>query len=504
VKSHSLIPTQRIRRRRLERGLSTVEYVVIMVLVAAVAIGAWRLFGQNATQALRGADSRFSELHNSALTDGEGAPGGTSPGRTGESSGHPGATGGLGDSLDGRSGGASSAPGGADRSAGPLAPAGGGAQPRPSAAAGSGTTAPRSGGASQPSAAALGSPAVAGARPQGAGSTAAGTPQSAGSASASAAPTATPATAVAPGASSGAEESSPPPENHEVRDFLAGAGVGGLQALPPGGALLSAVPMPTRASELGRGVGELTAGVLQILGGSAETVGGGGMMAVGVAGAPETLGGSLVVTGGGVAVSADGVRNIVQGGSNVVAGAVSIWRAATMSPPSPPATTPAPRPASGAQPPSPPPPTARPPPGGGKPPPNATPIGPPPPPPQAIPGRVASRINLAEGRTRFTPLRSGSGQPVSAGWRHVVEGHFNRAVTNSRSVFTISQQELRALLQSKQVVSSPVTLVDGQFSRTVDVGRAIGQSTLKNGGGATSVIQIFTDEAGNLITAFPL
>ena len=86
----------------------------------------------------------------------------------------------------------------------------------------------------------------------------------------------------------------------------------------------------------------------------------------------------------------------------------------------------------------------------------------------------------------------------------MVEGHFNRPVSNSRSVFTISQQELRTLLQSKQVVSSPVTLVDGQFSRTVDVGRAIGQSTLKNGGGATSVIQIFTDEAGNLITAFPL
>jgi len=74
----------------------------------------------------------------------------------------------------------------------------------------------------------------------------------------------------------------------------------------------------------------------------------------------------------------------------------------------------------------------------------------------------------------------------------VVEGHFNRPVSNSRSVFTISQQELRTLLQSKQVVSSPVTLVDGQFARTVDVGRAIGQSTLNKGGGATSVIQIFT------------
>ena len=54
------------------------------------------------------------------------------------------------------------------------------------------------------------------------------------------------------------------------------------------------------------------------------------------------------------------------------------------------------------------------------------------------------------------------------------------------------------------MVSSPVSLVEGQFVRVVDVGRTIGQSALKNGGGATSVIKIFTDEAGNLITAFPL
>lgn len=44
----------------------------------------------------------------------------------------------------------------------------------------------------------------------------------------------------------------------------------------------------------------------------------------------------------------------------------------------------------------------------------------------------------------------------------------------------------------------------GQFLRTVDGGRTIGQSALENGGGTTSVIQIFTDEAGNLITAVPL
>lgn len=118
-------------------------------------------------------------------------------------------------------------------------------------------------------------------------------------------------------------------------------------------------------------------------------------------------------------------------------------------------------------------------------------------------GRVQSRINLANGPTRFTPLRA-SGQPVSAGWEHVVSQHFDRPIANNRSVFTISQADLRALLQSRQVVQSPVSLIEGgQFVRTVDVGHPIGTSALNRGGGPTSVIKVFTDEAGNLITAFP-
>ena len=88
-----------------------------MVLVAAVAIGMWRAFGQSATQALRGADSRLADLHSSALTDGDGTPDGMSLGRTGASSGRPGATGGPGgDSIDARTSGASSAASGADLS----------------------------------------------------------------------------------------------------------------------------------------------------------------------------------------------------------------------------------------------------------------------------------------------------------------------------------------------------------------------------------------------------
>lgn len=119
-------------------------------------------------------------------------------------------------------------------------------------------------------------------------------------------------------------------------------------------------------------------------------------------------------------------------------------------------------------------------------------------------GRVASRINLANGPTRFTPLRS-TGQPVSAGWKHVLSGHFNRAVSNSRSIFSISPEELRGILQSPKVVRSPVTAIgDGHFVRTVDVARTIGTSSLRKGGGPTSVLTVYTDSAGNLITTFPL
>ncbi len=40
--------------------------------------------------------------------------------------------------------------------------------------------------------------------------------------------------------------------------------------------------------------------------------------------------------------------------------------------------------------------------------------------------------------------------------------------------------------------------------RTVDVGKVIGTTNLKDGGVPTSVLKIFTDRAGNLITTFPI
>lgn len=91
-----------------------------------------------------------------------------------------------------------------------------------------------------------------------------------------------------------------------------------------------------------------------------------------------------------------------------------------------------------------------------------------------VTGRVATRINLADDRTRTTPLLRESGHQVSAGWKHPVEGHYNKQVAPNRSVFTIPQRDLRAILQSDVVVKSPVTRVSGgQFVRTVDAQRRL-------------------------------
>lgn len=73
----------------------------------------------------------------------------------------------------------------------------------------------------------------------------------------------------------------------------------------------------------------------------------------------------------------------------------------------------------------------------------------------------ASRINIAKGITRFTPLRL-SGEPVSAGWKHVLDGHFNRSLGNNRSIFSTTEGQLKNILQSKTVINSPLTQLTGE------------------------------------------
>jgi len=111
-----------------------------------------------------------------------------------------------------------------------------------------------------------------------------------------------------------------------------------------------------------------------------------------------------------------------------------------------------------------------------------------------VPVRVQSRVNL----------RNGS-QAEGAGWNHLINEHYS-AVKN-KSQFTVPQDELRQILQSKEVVSTPVTKVlpspDGpRFVREVDVGKNIGTDKFNNFS-PTTKMSVLTDEAGNLVSAFP-
>lgn len=119
--------------------------------------------------------------------------------------------------------------------------------------------------------------------------------------------------------------------------------------------------------------------------------------------------------------------------------------------------------------------------------------------------KMASRVNVANGRARTTPLRTFTNQPVSAGFQHVVDGHFNKPISANRSIFSISEDELKTLLQRERVVKAPVTAIaGGQYVRTLDFLKTIGTTSLKEGGKLTSWIKVFTDKAGNLITTYPV
>jgi len=76
------------------------------------------------------------------------------------------------------------------------------------------------------------------------------------------------------------------------------------------------------------------------------------------------------------------------------------------------------------------------------------------------------------------------------------------------SQFTVPQEELRQILQSKEVVSTPITKIlpsaDGpRYVREVDLlGRSIGTDKFNNFS-PTSKMSVLTDGAGNLVSAFP-
>ncbi|WP_409524693.1 hemagglutinin repeat-containing protein [Nitrincola sp. MINF-07-Sa-05] len=114
--------------------------------------------------------------------------------------------------------------------------------------------------------------------------------------------------------------------------------------------------------------------------------------------------------------------------------------------------------------------------------------------PTGVPGRVETRINLQNGSTK-----------EGIGFEHVVDRHFNPS--KNASQFTVSQNELRTILQSPTVVNSPVVRVldsaDGpRFVREVTLDKPIGTDKFNNFQ-PTSTFTILTDSFGNLVSATP-
>jgi RHS repeat-associated protein len=111
-----------------------------------------------------------------------------------------------------------------------------------------------------------------------------------------------------------------------------------------------------------------------------------------------------------------------------------------------------------------------------------------------IPGRVRSRVNLANCVTRKESGR------CSEGWEHVIDAHINGPA--SKSQFSVSETELRVLLQSSKVVGSLPKDIGGRYLRIVNLGKIIGND-VKSGGNGTKYMSIITDKFGNLLTATP-
>ena len=110
-----------------------------------------------------------------------------------------------------------------------------------------------------------------------------------------------------------------------------------------------------------------------------------------------------------------------------------------------------------------------------------------------------TRINIANGPTRFSPSKN-------AGLQHVIDRHFSPG--KNAGQFTISVDKLKSILGRKDIINSlgiPST-TSGQYTRIVDVGEVVGtiKPSIPNvGGNPTTWITIITDVKGNLITTYP-
>lgn len=112
---------------------------------------------------------------------------------------------------------------------------------------------------------------------------------------------------------------------------------------------------------------------------------------------------------------------------------------------------------------------------------------------KAAEGVVASRINI----------RTGDPQVTGSGLEYAWKKHGGDWGSN-KSSFTISKDELTAILQDPLVVKTPAYLshTSGNYIRTIEVGINIGIDA-KSGGLPTSFMTIITDAKGNLVNTFP-
>jgi RHS repeat-associated protein len=124
------------------------------------------------------------------------------------------------------------------------------------------------------------------------------------------------------------------------------------------------------------------------------------------------------------------------------------------------------------------------------------------PPSGPVPGNVRSRINQAEGTTRFTPRRA-SGNPVSAGMEHVRKGHTSGNTSDSQFIRDPSE-----VLSDPRVIRSepvPLPVQSGQsYVRHVELPTAVGRTRAAQGSRPTNAIRVQTDARGNVITAYPI
>ncbi|GKW01861.1 hypothetical protein PEC301877_06760 [Pectobacterium carotovorum subsp. carotovorum] len=105
---------------------------------------------------------------------------------------------------------------------------------------------------------------------------------------------------------------------------------------------------------------------------------------------------------------------------------------------------------------------------------------------------VQSRVNLRVGD-------GSTGSGLEYAWRkHGGEWGANK------SHFTVTQDELKTILQSGTVVKTSVQYSPstGNYIRTVDMGKNIGVDAMNNGV-PTSIMTVITDKKGNLVNTFP-